>query len=78
MRYTWIDEYLLSKAGVTKDLQKDWNWIRYQIGGKMFVAVCLGQTDAVSYTHLTLPTTYWINRINLCLVDLVKRSRGKY
>lgn len=21
MRYTWIDEYLLSKAGVTKDLQ---------------------------------------------------------
>lgn len=34
MRYTWIDEYLLGKAGVTKDLQKDWNWIRYQIGGK--------------------------------------------
>lgn len=31
MRYTWIDEYLLSKAGVTKDLQKDWNWIRYQV-----------------------------------------------
>lgn len=26
MRYVWIDEYLLSKAGVTKDLQKDWNW----------------------------------------------------
>ena len=23
MRYTWIDEYLLSKAGVTKDLQKE-------------------------------------------------------
>ena len=41
MRYTCIDEYLLSKAGVTKDLQKDWNWIRYQVGGKMFVAVCL-------------------------------------
>ena len=35
MRYTWIDEYLLSKAGVTKDLQKNWNWICYQIGGKM-------------------------------------------
>ena len=28
MRYTWIDEYLLSKAGVTKDLQKDWNSIK--------------------------------------------------
>lgn len=26
MKYTWIDAYLLSKPGVTKDLQKDWNW----------------------------------------------------
>ena len=41
MKYEWIDEYLLDKKGVTKDLQKDWNWIRYQIGGKMFAAVCL-------------------------------------
>ena len=45
MRYTWLDEYLLEKAGVTKDLQKDWNWIRYSIGGKMFVAVCLGDDN---------------------------------
>lgn len=29
MRYTWIDEYLLGKAGVTKDHKKEWNWIRY-------------------------------------------------
>ena len=57
MRYTWIDEYLLSKAGVTKDLQKDWNWIRYQIGGKMFVAVCLGQTDEPYYITLKLEPT---------------------
>lgn len=28
MRYSWIDEYLRSKAGVTKDLQKDWNSIK--------------------------------------------------
>ena len=39
MRYTWIDEYLLNKPGVTKDLKKEWNWIRYQIGEKMFAAV---------------------------------------
>ena len=32
MRYTWLDEYLLSKKGVTKDLKKEWNWIRYQVG----------------------------------------------
>lgn len=54
MRYTWIDEYLLSKAGVTKDLQKDWNWVRYQIGGKMFAAVCLGENDEPYYITLKL------------------------
>lgn len=36
MKYEWIDDYLIKKAGVTKDLQEDWNWIRYQIGGKMY------------------------------------------
>lgn len=41
MKYDWIDEYLLTKPGVTKDLQADWNWIRYKIGEKMFAAVCL-------------------------------------
>ncbi len=28
MRYIWIDEYLPGKAGVTKDVRKDWNWIK--------------------------------------------------
>lgn len=54
MRYTWIDEYLLGKEGVTKDLQKDWNWIRYQIGGKMFAAICLGEQDEPYYITLKL------------------------
>lgn len=45
MRYTWIDEYLLDKKGVTKDIQKDSNWIRYQIGGKMFAAICLDEKN---------------------------------
>lgn len=54
MRYEWIDEYLLGKAGVSKDLQKDWNWIRYQIGGKMFAAVCLGENDEPYYITLKL------------------------
>ena len=43
MKYPWIDEYLLAKPGVTKDLQPDWNWVRYHIGGKMFAAVCRGK-----------------------------------
>ena len=31
MKYPWIEEYLLKKTGVTKDLQADWNWIRFQL-----------------------------------------------
>lgn len=54
MRYTWMDEFLLSKNGVTKDLQKDWNWIRYQIGGKMFAAICLGEKNEPYYITLKL------------------------
>ena len=54
MKYEWIDEYLLKKPGVTKNLQKDWNWIRYQIGGKMFAAVCLDDNDKPYYITLKL------------------------
>ncbi len=53
MRYEWLDAYLLGKRGVTKDLQKDWNWIRYHIGDKMFAAVCLNWEDSQPY-YITL------------------------
>ena len=54
MRYLWIDEYLMKKPGVTKDLQPEWNWIRYQIGGKMFAAVLLDEHDRPYYINLKL------------------------
>lgn len=54
MRYIWMDEFLLGKKAVTKDLQKDWNWVRYQIGGKMFAAVCLDEHNAPYYITLKL------------------------
>jgi Uncharacterized protein conserved in bacteria len=54
MRYTWLDEYLLEKRAVTKDFKKEWNWIRYQIGGKLFAAVCLDQEDKPFYINLKL------------------------
>lgn len=41
MRYDWLDSYLMHKPGVTKDWKLEWNWIRYQIGGKLFAAICL-------------------------------------
>lgn len=54
MKYEWIDEYLLSKPGVTKDLQQEWNWIRYKIGEKMFAAICLDDSDKPYYITLKL------------------------
>ena len=52
LKYTWLDEYLTSKSGVTRNLQPDWNWIRYCIGGKMFAAVCLGENNTPYYITL--------------------------
>jgi len=40
MKYEWIEEYLMKKAGVTKDFQEQWNWIRFHVGEKLFVAIC--------------------------------------
>ncbi len=54
MRYNWIDQYLLAKRGVTKDLQKDWNWVRYKVGGKMFAAICLDGENNPYYINLKL------------------------
>lgn len=54
MKYKWIDEFLMSKTAVTKDLQKDWNWERYMIGGKMFAAVCLNENNEPYFITLKL------------------------
>ncbi len=54
MKYPWIDEYLLAKRGVTKDLQPEWNWIRYHVGGKMFAAILLDDRDQPCYINLKL------------------------
>ncbi len=54
MKYEWIDSYLLNKKGVTKDFKIEWNWIRYQIGGKMFAAICLDSDDEPHYITLKL------------------------
>lgn len=54
MKYDWINDFLLSKKGVTKDFQADWNWIRYKVDDKMFVAVCLDDNDKPVYIKLKL------------------------
>ena len=54
MKYEWMDEYLLAKKGVTKDVQEEWNWIRYHIGGKMFAAICRDDDNVPVYITLKL------------------------
>lgn len=54
MKYLWLDEFLLNKPGVIKDLQPEWNWIRYKIQDKMFAAVCLDSSNAPHYITLKL------------------------
>ncbi len=54
MKYPWLDEYLLSKKGVAKDLKTEWNWIRYQVGEKLFAAVCLDGENKPYYITLKL------------------------
>ena len=54
MKYEWIDEYLLQKKGVTKDIQEEWNWIRYHIGEKMFAAICRDDNNIPVYITLKL------------------------
>lgn len=54
MKYEWIDEFLLAKKGVNKDLQKEWNWMRYRIEDKMFAAICLDGENEPYYITLKL------------------------
>lgn len=54
MKYTWIEEYLLSKKGVRKDFKEEWNWDRYLIEDKMFVAVCYDNNHKDIYITLKL------------------------
>lgn len=54
MRYDWLDSFLMQKQSVTKDFKEEWRWIRYMIGGKMFVAVCLDEHDKPYYITLKL------------------------
>ncbi len=55
-RYEWLDEYLLSKAGVEKDYKAEWEWFRYMIRGKMFAAVCTPGPTYPAYNERTLVT----------------------
>ncbi len=40
----WLDAYLRSFPCVIRDFKEEWQWIRYQVGDKMFAAICRDST----------------------------------
>lgn len=37
--YSWLEPYLMTKPGVTRDYKEEWGWHRFQVGGKLFAAL---------------------------------------
>lgn len=55
MKYDWLDDYLMTKPGVTRDFKAEWNWYRYQLGDKLFAALCMDdKTGKAVYITLKL------------------------
>ena len=46
---TWLEEWLMTFPGVTKDYKEEWGWWRYQVGGKLFAAVCQPGPEHAGY-----------------------------
>ncbi|NLY92277.1 MAG: MmcQ/YjbR family DNA-binding protein [Firmicutes bacterium] len=84
MKYPWLDEYLLSKKAVQKDFKEEWQWERYQIGEKLFAAICydkngnqiltvkcepeFGEFLREKYREIT--PGYYMNKVHWNSVDL--------
>lgn len=54
MNYPWLDSFLLSMKGATKDFKEEWQWTRYLIGNKMFAAICKDNTGKDSIITIKL------------------------
>lgn len=55
-KYLWLEEALKSKKGCTRDYKPEWGWWRYQVGGKMFAAVCQPGPEHKAYNQRELLT----------------------
>lgn len=56
-RYEWLAEYLLAKPGATTDFKVEWQWQRYQVGGRLFAAtLCPGAQYSAEYAGKELLT----------------------
>lgn len=52
--HDWLDTYLLEKPGTAKDYKAEWEWWRYQVGGKMFAATMQPGAEHREYAGLRL------------------------
>ena len=52
--HDWLDAYLQEKPGVTKDYKVEWEWWRYQVGGKLFAATMQPGEQYHEYAGLNL------------------------
>lgn len=48
-RYDWLESYLRAKRGCTYDYKLKWEWHRYQVGGKLFAAICQPAAEHGTY-----------------------------
>ena len=55
-RYEWLDAYLQARKGCTKDYKPEWDWWRYQVGGKLFAAQCQPEEKHKGYDGRELLT----------------------
>lgn len=85
MNYPWLDEYLLSMKGATKDFKEEWQWTRYLIGNKMFAAICKDETgkdyivtiklnpldgDFLRKQYKDITPGYYMNKVHWNLINL--------
>ena len=49
MQYEWLDDYLLSLPGAEKDYKIEWGWMRYQVRGMLFAAICAPGAEHKTY-----------------------------
>lgn len=56
MTYAWLDEALLGRPGAEKDFKVEWGWLRYQVGGKLFAAICRPGPEHGAYNGRELVT----------------------
>ena len=54
MKYEWIDDFLMAKKGVHQNFKEEWNWRRYMIADKMFVAICYDDNNKAELITLKL------------------------